>query len=113
MNEDPKCYCRRCLQERDERVNGIPYAVARMVVCPECGDKRCPHAEDHRNPCSKPRQAPTQPSLSDHIRQLARRMRSVADDMIATEHPEIVAHARELQGAAIIAESWATEIEKL
>lgn len=24
----------------------------RMVVCSECGNKRCPHANDHRNPCT-------------------------------------------------------------
>lgn len=26
---------------------------SRMSLCPECGDKRCPRAEDHRNECSK------------------------------------------------------------
>jgi ribosome-binding protein aMBF1 (putative translation factor) len=113
MDLSTKCNCHRCLEERDEKINGVPFAWCRMVVCPQCGDKRCPHAEDHRSPCSKPRQAPTQPSLSDHIRQLARRMRSVADDMIATEHPETISHAHELRGAANIAESWASEIERL
>lgn len=24
----------------------------RFVVCPECGNKRCPHANDHRNACT-------------------------------------------------------------
>ena len=24
-----------------------------MVVCPECGDKRCVHAADHDAPCAK------------------------------------------------------------
>ena len=24
----------------------------RMVLCPECGNKRCPHATDHNNECT-------------------------------------------------------------
>ena len=24
----------------------------RMVLCPKCGNKRCPHANDHRNDCT-------------------------------------------------------------
>jgi hypothetical protein len=24
----------------------------RMIVCPRCGNKRCPHASDHRNACT-------------------------------------------------------------
>ena len=43
-----------------ERPNGCPCArcnaeagvtVWWMVVCQECGDKRCPHASDHRQAC--------------------------------------------------------------
>lgn len=45
------CNCRKCLVDRDERIHGIPAHISVMVVCPTCGDKRCPHAEDHRNPC--------------------------------------------------------------
>jgi len=54
MDLEKKCYCHRCLKERDEKINGVPFAWCRMVVCPECGDKRCPHAEDHRNACTPP-----------------------------------------------------------
>jgi hypothetical protein len=24
----------------------------RMILCKVCGNKRCPHATDHRNPCT-------------------------------------------------------------
>ena len=54
MDLETKCYCHRCLKERDERIGVIPYAMARMVVCPECGDKRCPHAQDHLAACTPP-----------------------------------------------------------
>lgn len=39
-----KCWCRTC---RPVDVNDM-----RFVVCPECGNKRCPHANDHRNSCT-------------------------------------------------------------
>lgn len=29
----------------------LAYLSRRMVVCLNCGSKRCPHAVDHRNPC--------------------------------------------------------------
>lgn len=38
------CQCRTC---RPVTMNDI-----RFVVCPECGNKRCPHANDHNNACT-------------------------------------------------------------
>lgn len=38
------CSCRTC------RPVTIP--DMRFVVCPDCGNKRCPHANDHRNACT-------------------------------------------------------------
>ncbi|WP_254909308.1 dATP/dGTP pyrophosphohydrolase domain-containing protein, partial [Salmonella enterica] len=40
----PDCWCRTC---RPVTMNDM-----RFVVCPECGNKRCPHANDHRNDCT-------------------------------------------------------------
>ncbi|HED5668648.1 TPA: hypothetical protein SCS24_003801 [Enterobacter kobei] len=39
-----KCWCRTC--------RPVTFSDSRFVVCPECGNKRCPHANDHRNACS-------------------------------------------------------------
>ena len=44
--KDPGCFCARC----DMEVNVLR---TRMSICPECGDKRCPRAEDHCNECRK------------------------------------------------------------
>lgn len=33
-------------------VNGMPRLMCEMVLCPKCGDKRCPHADDHHNDCA-------------------------------------------------------------
>jgi len=38
-------------------------ADCRMVLCPTCGNKRCPHANDHRNACTSSN-APGQPGSS-------------------------------------------------
>lgn len=38
------CDCRACIPPYGENV--------RFVVCANCGNKRCPHATDHRNTCT-------------------------------------------------------------
>jgi len=45
----PVCWCRTC---RPVRITDM-----RFVVCPECGNKRCPKANDHRNSCSESNEA--------------------------------------------------------
>ncbi len=40
----PDGWCRTC--------RPVVMADMRFVVCPECGNKRCPKANDHRNVCS-------------------------------------------------------------
>ncbi|HBY6349960.1 TPA: hypothetical protein MI400_14865 [Klebsiella pneumoniae] len=41
---NPDCWCRAC---RPVTLNDM-----RFVVCPDCGNKRCPRANDHRNACT-------------------------------------------------------------
>ena len=40
----PDCSCRTC--------RPVTFTDSRFVVCSECGNKRCPHANDHRNACT-------------------------------------------------------------
>ena len=47
----PKCWCMDC----DLKANGG--LRSRMSLCPECGNKRCPRAEDHREDCRNIKQA--------------------------------------------------------
>ena len=58
-----KCNCRQCLSERDELLSvslgstllnlpGSKPVFYGMVLCPTCGNKRCPHATDHRHSCT-------------------------------------------------------------
>lgn len=44
------CHCYEC--NKDRTVNGIPYPLTQMILCPICGNKRCPHATDHNNACT-------------------------------------------------------------
>jgi hypothetical protein len=50
------CQCLRCVAETGETkdINGmaIPVGMLRMFVCAICGNKRCPHSDDHRNACA-------------------------------------------------------------
>ncbi len=39
-----KCPCYRCA--------GLMDVLFRLVVCPVCGNKRCPHATDHALTCT-------------------------------------------------------------
>ena len=50
--DEPPCHCRRCAQEHFAS-RGKPFIATFMSVCPLCGDKRCPHADDHRKPCPR------------------------------------------------------------
>lgn len=48
-----RCECHACIAEHDLRgPGGWPLAMTQMVLCPTCGNKRCPHATDHRNACT-------------------------------------------------------------
>jgi hypothetical protein len=40
-----KCNCWGCIEDRKESANF-------MVLCTECGNKRCPKANDHENKCT-------------------------------------------------------------
>lgn len=51
----PDCICHACIQEHDIRSTPMPFArlqASMMIVCPVCGNKRCPRASDHRNKCT-------------------------------------------------------------
>lgn len=42
----PSCYCYNC--NKDHYKLGLTH----MIVCPKCGNKRCPQATDHNLNCS-------------------------------------------------------------
>jgi hypothetical protein len=43
--------CHQCEHEHI-RSGGNCFLRVRMILCPICGNKRCPKANDHRNECT-------------------------------------------------------------
>lgn len=62
LTADAECRCFACIG--NERVSGgmtwLTYGMTTMIVCPKCGNKRCPHGTDHRNECTASNE-PNQP----------------------------------------------------
>ena len=49
---DP-CGCIRCYRASTAACGGgLPFEMRRMIVCPLCGNKRCPHASNHEFACT-------------------------------------------------------------
>ena len=46
-----RCFCYNCNKDRKD-ASGFPYILTRMIVCPTCGNKRCPHSTDHNLECT-------------------------------------------------------------
>lgn len=47
------CQCSKCFTERHEGKHPEdPFFMSRMILCAICGNKRCPHATDHKNACT-------------------------------------------------------------
>ncbi|MDP9651902.1 hypothetical protein [Paraburkholderia caledonica] len=44
LYDEPQCWCSTC--------RPITLADTRMVLCPKCGNKRCPHATNHVLACT-------------------------------------------------------------
>lgn len=61
IDGSPTCECRNCLAERNAQDgSGWPVLATRMILCPVCGNKRCPHATYHKLACTYSN-APGQP----------------------------------------------------
>jgi hypothetical protein len=54
MTDTNRCECHYCIESRGIEDEGgvLPLNLAKMIVCPICGNKRCPHASDHRLACT-------------------------------------------------------------
>lgn len=47
------CQCRMCIHDRQDcDDDGWPVEFTQMILCALCGNKRCPHATDHRDNCT-------------------------------------------------------------
>lgn len=52
MSEQFNCEkCHKCLDGKLDDI-GWPVTATRMILCPLCGNKRCPMASDHTLDCT-------------------------------------------------------------
>jgi len=54
-DEACKMPCHRCIMDFDikhPQTSSLMWSDGRMVLCDICGNKRCPHASDHRLKCT-------------------------------------------------------------
>lgn len=58
MDEVKKCWCVTCWEAENDKKSiitdyGIIHPIGRpFIVCPDCGNKRCPKATHHDNACT-------------------------------------------------------------
>ena len=52
--EDEECLCHRCIKEKKItfQTGMRSIVLSEMILCPICGNKRCPKASDHRLECT-------------------------------------------------------------
>lgn len=50
MSVDACCY--HCENQKVHEPTGLTVAMITFIVCPECGNKRCPKATHHDNYCT-------------------------------------------------------------
>jgi hypothetical protein len=48
---ETQCYCYNCNKDRIAE-SGWPFVMIQMILCPTCGNKRCPHSTDHNLDCT-------------------------------------------------------------
>ena len=49
---DKNCGCHRCMSMKFDEHTGLPLTMSTFIVCPDCGNKRCPKATDHTLACT-------------------------------------------------------------
>jgi hypothetical protein len=52
LDKQYTCWCYNCNQDRIDESGHFPYTMTRMILCPDCGNKRCPHSTDHNLACT-------------------------------------------------------------
>lgn len=46
------CGCYTCMEKKIDPTTFMPASINKFIVCPKCGNKRCPHATDHNFECT-------------------------------------------------------------
>lgn len=49
---DYRCWCYNCNKNYTVPGHAFPYVMTHMILCPDCGNKRCPRSTDHNLACT-------------------------------------------------------------
>jgi hypothetical protein len=52
-----ECWCYACNEGKKDPVFGLPITYTKMILCPDCGNKRCPRATSHQFACTNSNEA--------------------------------------------------------
>lgn len=77
MIKDQPCWCITC--------RPITLEDMRFVVCPDCGNKRCPKANDHRNACTNSNEVGQKGSSWEHVKPMAQPEREPAHERVCID----------------------------
>ena len=47
-----ECGCYNCMEKKIDPTTFMPASLNTFIVCPKCGNKRCPRATDHNFECT-------------------------------------------------------------
>lgn len=61
LRDISQCHCRQCCLDANA---GQPYWRDMMETCPKCGNKRCPHVDNHRFHCTRSNAPDQKPRMS-------------------------------------------------
>ena len=97
--------CHACLVGVME--NGYPVTMQRMIVCPDCGNKRCPKASNHRHQCTgsnEPNQRgsiyttpQTKPLSNDEILEMTIWNKNIYELYVEMDKEDMIAFARAIE----------------
>ena len=87
--EPVACECHRCIKEKDLRDPSgmLPLNMSKMILCAECGNKRCPKASDHMLACTGSNEPGQSGSVYAHPPR--REWQSLSEEEIDRWTPEI------------------------
>ena len=102
--------------------------MTRMIVCATCGNKRCPHATDHRHACTGSNELgqkgsayqstthhpdPAELLAARKLSEAQRALREAARALLDVYSEEATRHAKELIGATKMVDRWELALRRI
>jgi hypothetical protein len=69
-----RCWCYNCLNKVYEDSRPFPMTAYTFIVCPTCGNKRCPRSTDHNLECTNSNEPGQKGSRYEQVQPLSKRV---------------------------------------